>query len=366
MLTDHKNLQYFCEPQKVTGRQARWIEFLQDFDYTLEHIASTTTTVADLLSHQKDLNKGVDSELPCTLLQDHLFSPLPSLHHPFSDVTCKTYLKDDPEERRQVLQSMHDTLTGGHPGITNTWELVREHYEGPRLCQFVEEYVKGCVRCQESKTNVHRSKAPLQRFDTAVEEGPFQYVSMDLITNLPKLQGFDSVLTIVNQGYSKAVKFIPCNKTIDGPGIANEYLRHLIPWFGLPKGIISDRDPHFTSAFAKEMCKALGIQQNLSTAFHPWTDGQTERMNAWLEQYLRPWTASRPTSWSQILLIAEFAHNSWQHNATRKSPHELLIGSKPQVILKHLMSPTPAAETHLQLLDESRQSAQKLLTYIQH
>ena len=189
---------------------------------------------------------------------------------------------------------------------------------------------------------------------------------MDLITDLPKSQGFNSVLTIVDQGCSKAAKFIPCTKTIDGPGVANEYLKHLVPWFGLPKRIISDRDPRFTSAFAKEMCKALGIQQNLSTAFHPRTDGQTERMNAWLEQYLRPWTAGQPTSWSKILPIAEFAHNSWRHDATRRSPHELLIGIKPQVILKHLTSSTPAAETRLKLLEESRQSAQKLLTHIQN
>src|SRR5260221_5775862 len=189
---------------------------------------------------------------------------------------------------------------------------------------------------------------------------------MDLITDLPKSQGFDSVLTIVDQGCSKAAKFIPCQKTINRPGVANEYLQHLVPWFGLPKRIISDRDPRFTSAFAREMCKALGIQESVSTAFHHWTDGQTERMNAWLEQYLRPWTASRPTSWSQILPIAEFAHNSWRHDVTRKSPHELLIGTKPQVILKHLESPMPAAETRLQLLDELRQSAQKLLTHVQH
>jgi len=109
---------------------------------------------------------------------------------------------------------------------------------------------------------------------------------MDLITDLPKSQGFDSILTIVDQGCSKAAKFIPCTKTIDGTGVALEYLKHLILWFGLPKWIISDHDPWFTSAFAKEMCKVLGIQQNLSTAFHPHTDGQTEDMNVWIEQYL--------------------------------------------------------------------------------
>jgi len=358
VLTDHKNLQYFRKPQKVMGRQARWIEFLQDFDYTLEHIAGTTNTVADLLSRRKDLNKGVDSNLPCTLLPDHLFSPPPPV------AIKKTFLSDDPKARRQILRSLHDSPAAGHPGIANTWELVREHYEGPRLRQFVEEYVKGCTRCQESKTNMHQSKVPLQRFDTPVEEGPFQYISMDLITDLPKSQGFDSILTIVDQGCSKAAKFIPCNKMIDGPGVANEYLKHLVPWFGLPKRIISDRDPRFTSGFAREMCKALGIQQNLSTAFHPHTDGQTERMNAWLEQYLCPWTASQPASWSRILPIAEFAHNSWRHDVARKSPHELLFGMKPQVILKHLNSPTPAAETCLKLLDKARQTARKLLAHV--
>jgi hypothetical protein len=115
---------------------------------------------------------------------------------------------------------------------------------------------------------------------------------MDLITDLPLLEGYDSILTIVDQGYSKAAKFIPCHKTIDGQGVANEYLKHLIPWFGLPKRIISVQDPQFASHFSKTLCKNLGIQQNLSTAFHPRTDEQTEQMNAWVEQYLCPWMSS--------------------------------------------------------------------------
>jgi hypothetical protein len=117
--TDHKNLQYFHEPHKVTGRQARWLEFLQDFDYTLEHIPGNTNTVADLLSRRKDLNKGVDTTTR-TLLPDELFAR-------------KIFLQDDKDARRLVLKEFHDTPSAGHPGIANTWELVREHYEGPRL-----------------------------------------------------------------------------------------------------------------------------------------------------------------------------------------------------------------------------------------
>jgi hypothetical protein len=81
----------------------------------------------------------------------------------------------------------------------------------------MEEYIKGCAQCQESKMNVHRSKAPLQHFNTDVEAGPFQKTLIDLITNLPLSQGYDSILMIIDQGCSKAAKFILCNKMITGP-----------------------------------------------------------------------------------------------------------------------------------------------------
>ena len=110
---------------------------------------------------------------------------------------------------------------------------------------------------------------------------------MDFITDLPKSKGYDTILTIVDQGCSKATKFIPCNKEITGEGVAELYLQHLFPWYGIPKQIIFDRDPRFTGNFVKALCKAMGIKQNLSTAFHPRTDGQSEHMNQWIETYLR-------------------------------------------------------------------------------
>jgi reverse transcriptase-like protein/integrase-like protein len=125
--TDHKNLQYFRQPQKITGRQARWMEFLQDFDFVLDHIPGHSNTVTDLLSRRKDLNKGVDSQTHI-LLAPSLFLP-------------KAYLEDDPNKRRAILQELHSSPSAGHPGITNMWALVNHHYEGPRLRTFVEQYV---------------------------------------------------------------------------------------------------------------------------------------------------------------------------------------------------------------------------------
>jgi hypothetical protein len=195
----------------------------------------------------------------------------------------------------------------------------------------MEEYVKGCAKCQESKTNLPWKKASLYPCNTAVDQGPFQYVSMDLITDLPMSDRHDSILTIVDQGCSKAVKFIPCRKAINRQGVAHEYLKHLIPWFRLPKRIILDQDPQFMSHFSKTLCKNLEIQQNLLTAFHPRTNRQAEWMNTWVEQYLCPWTSSQPHVWAKMLPIAEYAHNSWIHDGTRQTPHYLLTGHTPQI-----------------------------------
>ena len=188
---------------------------------------------------------------------------------------------------------------------------------------------------------------------------------MDLITDLPRSEGYDTILTIVDQGCSKAAKFIPCNKTIDAEGVAHEYLRHLVPWFGVPKWIISDRDPRFASRFSRTLCHNLGIQQNISTAFHPRTDGQTERMNAWVEGYLRHWTTGKQANWAPLLAMAEYAHNSWKHEVTKASPHKLLLGIEPQVNVKFLSDVAPTAVDRLRTLEEARKEAQTRLETLQ-
>ena len=101
-------------------------------------------------------------------------------------------------------------------------------------------------------------------------------VAMDLITDLPESNGFNAVLTIIDHGCSKAAKFVPCTTNITGEGVAALYLQHLVPWFGIPRKIISDRDPCFVSHFTMELCRLLHIQQNVSTAYHPRTDGASE------------------------------------------------------------------------------------------
>jgi len=207
--TDHNNLKYFKTPQKISPRQARWHEFLQDYNFEITHFPGKSNTIADLLSRRKDFEEGVNPNKNVTLLPENLFVN--------QEIKVnKVYLEDNPETRHKVLQEIHDSPISGHPGISNTLDLVKQNYEGPRLCKFVEDYVKGCAACQESKVITHMKRAPLYHLNTFVEQGPFQYISIDLITDLPTSNTYDSILIIIDQGCSKAAKFIPCNKTIDG------------------------------------------------------------------------------------------------------------------------------------------------------
>ncbi len=181
---------------------------------------------------------------------------------------------------------------------------------------------------------------------------------MDLITDLPQSREYDSILMIVDQGCSKAAKFIPCNKTIDGETVTTLYFKHLFPWFGIPRRIISDRNPRFTSNFSKAVASATGIQQNISTAFHPRTDGQTERMNQWVETYLCDFVNGRQNNWSSLLPVAEFAHNSWKHDQTKYTPHELITGSVPSAKLMLLDDSIPSAQQRLSELSKARTDVQ--------
>src|SRR5258707_12242449 len=130
--------------------------------------------------------------------------------------------------------------------------------------EWVANYIKGCGVCQQNKILTHRAKTPLYRIGTIPNARPFECIAMDLITGLPARWGVDAILTIVDQGYSRAALFLPCTTTITIPQIAQLYLDNVYQWFGLPIKVITDQYPSFTSHFGWALAEKLGIQQNLS------------------------------------------------------------------------------------------------------
>ena len=148
---------------------------------------------------------------------------------------------------------------------------------------FVKQYVDGCSTCQSTKNITHPIHVPLIPTENAEE--PWKYVSTDFVTDLPEVDGFDSINVVVDK-FSKAIVITPCKKTITASETAKLFLDHVWKRFGLPDKIISDRGPQFASTVTKELHHALGIRSALSTAYHPQTNGETERINQEIEQFL--------------------------------------------------------------------------------
>ena len=166
------------------------METLSEYDYILQHVPGHLNTMADLLSQHPDLKEGVKTvNDDITVLPDHLF-------------INKITLPNDIIKRRKAVYELYDTPIAGHPGMANTWALVNQRYKGHKIWEFVKQYIKGCPICQMNKSQ-HKAQAPVQHLDVPTKEGPFQYISMDLITNLPQSRKYNAILTIVDQGCSK-------------------------------------------------------------------------------------------------------------------------------------------------------------------
>jgi hypothetical protein len=218
----------------------------------------------------------------------------------------------------------------------------------------ITDYVKGCADCQRHKVNTRPTKAPLQPIYPKSETTPFETVALDFIVKLPVSQGFDSILTVTDQGCTKAAIFIPCNEDITAEEMAALYIKHIFAHFGLPTKVISDWDPRFMSKFIQAVCKVTGVKHAPSTAYHPRTDGQSERSNQWLETAIRFITDQKQKNWAPYLPIAQFAHNNWPSDTTRKSPFFLLMGFNPRADWIHATSPIPKVTLRLEQLKEAR------------
>ena len=181
---------------------------------------------------------------------------------------------------------------------------------------------------------------------------------MDFITNLLISNGFDSIFIMVDQGLSKGVILMPCNKTITTEETAKQYIDNVFIQYGLPDIMISDRGPQFTLNIFNGIMDALRINHRMSTAFHPQTDGQTECYNQELEAYLQIYCTYKPDEWSKKLSLAQFTHNSRPHDAIKQSPFQLIYGTKP-VALPEVSEKTnsPVTNDRINQLYKSREEA---------
>jgi hypothetical protein len=380
IFTDHKNLLYFSTTKNLNQRQARWSLFLADFNFTLHHRQGKLNVKADSLSRrseyaENDPSGGEDGQ-PKPLLDRSIFlnsttaqiseinvlneeevehielfeindslldrirreqaedefvlkhkQKLPDYMH-FTDDVLMIYerIYVPPNCRLEVLKLCHDSLLAGHPGVAKTIALILRTYWWSNVRRSVKNYVSSCEICSRAKSSRKMPSGLLKPLP--VPDQPWKSISMDFIVDLPKVNQFDAILVVVDR-FSKQAHFIPCNKKVTAQELAKIYIENVFKLHGIPSDIVSDRGPIFTSNFWREFSKLLNIELNFSSAFHPESDGQTERVNQILEQYLRCYLDYQQTNWIDLLPLAEFSYNNAEHNSTKRSPFFTNYGYNP-------------------------------------
>jgi len=167
----------------------------------------------------------------------------------------------------------------------------------------------------------------------SIPEKSWMHILADFITKLPLAQEYDSILVVVNR-LTKIVYFIPTTEKMSAEGLARLFRDNVWKLYGLPKSIISDRGPQFVIGLMQELNEMLGIKSKLSMVFYPQTDGQIERVNQELEQYLRMFIDHRQEQWPEWLGTAEFAYNNKAHSSTRTLPLKANYGQDPRIGFK--------------------------------
>ena len=194
---------------------------------------------------------------------------------------------------------------------------------------FVQAYVRGCSKCQESKARTHLNRPPIQPITSDKNTRPFAIIAMDFIVKLPPSQGYDSILTVTDHDCTKAVILLPCREEIDLLGFVKLYLERIFPFIGLSERVISDQDPRFTSKIFREICVLLKVKQNIASGYHPQTDRQSEKTNQHVETVMRIFGNYQQDSWSGLLPIIQYQLNSHISNATKQVPYETWMGFIP-------------------------------------
>ncbi|KAG2765815.1 hypothetical protein Pcac1_g22762 [Phytophthora cactorum] len=363
--TDHASLRTAVKSPHISQRMARWLSFFAEYDFRVEYKPGRLNVVADALSRRPDYAvKTADANrigvervsAPSSSLIDDVkaayasdadakqllsYASAPSdearrklaphlrarahryrvhegllLYSAVDDDVIRIVVPNDYDLRMRIMYEYHDAPTAGHPGREKTYVLLTRDFYWNHQYKWVRKYVRACEVCQRVKPAAF-SQAPLQSLPTPSE--CWQSISMDFVFGLPPDSKRRTGVVVFVDRFSKMVHLAAVPAEVTAVQTARLFVDMVFKHHGMPLDIVSDRDPRFTARFWQEVFTLLGTQLSMSTADHPQTDGQTERVNRVLGDLLKSYAHSFQ-QWSDCLPMAEFAINNSVHASTGHTP----------------------------------------------
>jgi len=241
----------------------------------------------------------------------------------FKDRIC---VPKNEELIQKILQEAHSGYFSIHPGSTKMYNDLKKMYWWNGMKRDISEFVSKCLICQQVKAEHQVPSGLLQPI--MVPEWKWDRITMDFVSGLPLTPGKKDAIWVIVDRLTKSAHFIPVRTDYSLNKLAELYIREIVRLHGIPLSIISDRDPRFTSRFWQKLQDALGTKLNFSTAFHPQTDGQSERIIQILEDMLRCCVLEFQGSWERYLPLVEFAYNNSYQTSLKMAPYEALYGRK--------------------------------------
>lgn len=380
VVTDHHPNTFFSSQIHLSRRQARWSEFLQQFDFDWQYRPGRTN-VADPLSRLVwtdgpspaavalvttselgSVAEGASHDPPDAIIPPLLqrisdsYRKDPWFTHE-SNTGALTYkdglwYKDtlvvvpaDDSIKGDILHEAHDSVYAGHFGLHKTLHQITRRFWWPQIRAAVQTYVTGCVSCQANKSAHSLPPGKLQPLP--IPDGKWDWVTVDFVTQLPETDSGHDAICVFCDKLTKMVHLVPTLTTVTAQQTAHMFVQQVWRLHGIPAYLVSDRGPQFDSELFRDIMKLLGVQQAMSTAYHPQTDGQTERVNRVVEEAIRHYVNPTQTDWDTFLPCVEFAINHAVHSSTRQSPFFLNYGIHPHTPLSRQSPVQKAVSTRL-------------------
>ncbi|PKU68484.1 RNA-directed DNA polymerase [Dendrobium catenatum] len=366
LCSDHRALQFINTQKTINRMHARWVLFLQKFTFVLKHKSGQQNRVADALSRRTALLTQLQTEITGLESLQELYPTDPDFastwaacseggtHGDFSIrhgylFKHNTLCIPASSWRHQLILEAHCGGLAAHLGRDKTLSQLQSRFFWPKLHRDVCRLVERCPVCQEYKGTQHNTGlyTPLP-----VPQSIWEDISIDFVLGLPRTKrGCDSIMVIVDR-FSKMAHFVACKKTLDAVHVARLFFHEVVRLHGLPRSITSDRDVKFISHFWRELWKRLNTAINLSSAYHPQSDGQTEVVNRTLGNMLRCLVQGHPKQCEEFLGQAEFAYNSMPNRSTRKCPFQIVYTKSPNHIFDIAVLPKCSDKTATQLSEQ--------------